>query len=149
MSLARLFMTDELLSIFSIMFDFRDQCSSFFRLVYRLSFARMIIVVFILFSKLEFFLRILSLRLNFFHKIVEMLVSQNNRDASDSIRNRFVYRSREKNKEKWYLSLKLILVIFREAHDMMIYREISYIFLKQLNDFFRLYYRSLNISSSY
>jgi hypothetical protein len=100
MSLARLSVTDKLLLIFSMMFAFRDQCSSFLCLVYRSTFARIIIVVFILFLELEFFLRILSSQLNFFFRIVEMLVSQNNRDASDSIRDRFIYRSRKKNREE-------------------------------------------------
>jgi hypothetical protein len=117
MSLARLSVTDELLSIFSMMFAFRDQCSSFSRLVYRSTLARMIIVVFILFSKLEFFLRILSSQLNFSLRIVEILVSQNNWDASNSIRDQFVWRSREKNREEWHLSSELVLVISQEIHD--------------------------------
>jgi hypothetical protein len=100
MSHARLSVTDELFSIFSMMFAFRDQCSSFFRLVYRSTLARTIIVVFILFSELEFSLRILSSQLNFSLRVVEMLISQNNRDASDSIRDRFARRSREKNREE-------------------------------------------------
>jgi hypothetical protein len=73
MSHVCLFVTDKLLSIFLMMFVFRDQCSSFFRFVYRSTLARTIIVVFILFLELEFFLRILSLQLNFSLRVVEML----------------------------------------------------------------------------
>jgi hypothetical protein len=130
MSLACLSVTDELLSILSMMFAFRDQCSSSLRLVYRSTLARTIIVVFILFSELEFSLRILSSQLNFSLRVVEMLISQNNRDASDSIRDQFVWHSREKNKEEWHLSSKFVLVISREVHDTMIYREVSYILFK-------------------
>jgi hypothetical protein len=149
MSHARLSVTDELLSIFSMMFAFRDQCSSSSRLAYRSTLARTIIVVFILFSELEFSLRILSSQLNSSLRIVEMLVSQNNRDASGSIRDRFARRSREKNREEWHLSLELVLVISREAHDTMIYREVSYILLKQSNELSRFYCRPLDVSSSY